>query len=248
MTPDKFVEFRHKAVHELMGLNAQCKEEFHLSSWPRWDYDLERATLTFSENGVPKVVAAIQVVGTTSRSLGTWMWGWANESLPPNAVKDMSSVREFGHTEAIGELVKSELPDDEYLGWGMTAVAAQLLGARGAYRCPDADGFIYLVYTSIGFAKTGSDVSGSYQLAECSEHTNGFATYLCEHLLANPTQQWFSNEPDEAEPWPDAWCASCEALFSEQGKWTEKNQAKSGVRMVCHHCYEDLRSQRTKPD
>lgn len=68
------------------------------------------------------------------------MCGWANDSLPPNATKDVTRVREFGQIENIAELIKSELPDDEYLGWGMTAVAAKLLAAKGAYRCPDDDG------------------------------------------------------------------------------------------------------------
>ena len=215
MTPQEYSDFRHTAVHELMALNERCKEEFRISTWPRWDYDLERNTLIFSEDGVAKVVALIQVVGTTSRSAGTWMWGWANDSLPAIATKEVARVREFGSTEDIAQLTKSELPDDEYLGWEMTAVAAKLLGAKGA-------------------------------LIECSAHSKGFATYVCEHLLENPAQQWFSNKPDDDQPWPDGWCASCEALFLEQGEWNDKNQPLREIKMVCHRCYEKLRSQETK--
>jgi hypothetical protein len=87
MKPEQFSEFRHDAVHELTRLNEACEKEFHIGSWPRWDYDLERGTLTFSKDGVPKVRASIQVIGTTSISGGTWMWGWANESLPSNVTK-----------------------------------------------------------------------------------------------------------------------------------------------------------------
>lgn len=157
MEPGQFSVFRHEAVHELMRLNELCEKEFHISSWPRWDYDLEPGTLTFSENGVAKVLATIQVVGTTSVSGGTWMWGWANESLPPNVKKEVARVREFGQAENIPELTKAVLPDDEYIGWGMTAVAAKLLGVRGAYRCPGSNGFVYVVYSSIGFAASDPD-------------------------------------------------------------------------------------------
>lgn len=240
MTPQEYSDFRHSAVHELMALNERCKEEFRISTWPRWDYDLERNTLIFSEDGVVKVVASIQVIGTTSRSAGTWMWGWANESLPAISTREVARVREFGGTEDIAQLTKSELPDDEHLGWEMTAIAAKLLGAKGAYRCPGDNGFLYLVYSSIGFA------SGDAHLIECSEHRKGFATYLCEHLLENPGQQWFSNEPDDEQPWPDAWCGSCEALFLQQGEWNDKNQPLREIKMVCHRCYEELRSQGTK--
>jgi len=157
-------------------------------------------------------------------------------------------VRAFGEAENISELTNAELPDDEYLGWGLTAVAAKLLGAKGAYRCPGKNGFVYVVYSSIRFAPSNAGATSDGQLVECSHHTKGFATYICEHLLANPAQEWFSNKPDEEQPWPDAWCAPCEALFLEQGEWNDKNQSRREIKMVCHHCYENLRSQRSSPD
>jgi hypothetical protein len=73
MTAEQFLEFRHEAVHALMGLNDLCEREFKISSWPRWDYDFDAGTLTFSKDGVARVVASIQVVGTTSESSGTWL-------------------------------------------------------------------------------------------------------------------------------------------------------------------------------
>jgi len=110
----------------------------------------------------------------TSISGGTWLWGWANESLTPRVTTQLAKVRAFGEAENISELTNAELPDDEYLGWEMTAVAAKLLGAKGAYRCPGKNGFVYVVYSSIRFAPSGATSDG--QLVECSHHTKGFAT------------------------------------------------------------------------
>ena len=152
MEPEQFLKFRHESVHELMRLNELCEQEFHISSWPRWDYDLDFGTLTFSQDGVPRVVASIQVVGTTSISGGTWLWAWANQSLPANVTQAMSKVLAFGKAEDITELIESEREDDEYIGWAMTAVAANGLKAKGAYRCPGDNGFVYVVYSSIEFA------------------------------------------------------------------------------------------------
>jgi hypothetical protein len=242
MEPQQFSEFRHAAVHELMRLCDSCEEEFHLSSWSRWDYDLKRGTLTFSQDGVPKVRASIQVIGTTSISGGTWMWGWANDSLPLNVTKEVAKVREFGATENIPELKEQELPDDEHLGWGLTAVAAKMLGAMGAYRCPGENGFIYVVYLSIGFVVSDGDKATESNQVECDDHGSGFAAYTCEHLVSNPDQKWFSQEPDEEHKWPDAWCADCELLFQEQGEWNDKNVPKRKIKLLCHHCYEKLRS------
>jgi len=245
MEPEEFSDFRHHAVHELMRLNQLCELEFQIDSWPRWDYDLERETLTFSREGVPKVITSIQVVGTTSISGGTWLWGWANDRLPRNVTKSVEIVRAFGEAENIPELTTAKLPDDEYLGWAMTAVAARVLGAKGAYRCPGENGFIYLIYTSIGFASAEGDALAKEKEVVCADHEKGFATYVCEHLVTNPTQEWFSREPDEEHRWPDAWCGACDAHFKEQGEWNEQNEARIKIKLLCHHCYERLRSQGT---
>jgi hypothetical protein len=47
----------------------------------------------------------------------------------------------------------------------------------------------------------------------------------------------------EDDRWPDAWCATCEGLFQEQGEWNEKNESKIKIKLACYHCYEKLRSQ-----
>jgi Family of unknown function (DUF6882) len=127
MNAEEFANFRHSAVHELMRLNKNCEEEFRISSWPRWDYDVDSATLTFSLDGVSKVIASIEVVGTTSITAGTWMWGWANENLPATVTKAMEKVRAFGEQESVTELTQATCPDDEYVAWEMTAIAAQVL-------------------------------------------------------------------------------------------------------------------------
>jgi len=242
MNSEQFWEYKHEAIHDLQSLNENCEREFRITSWPRWHYDLDAGTLTFSEGGVPKVVASIQVVGTTSQDKGTWLWGWANSHLPAKVTEALSRVRAFGEAEGLTELTSESLPDDEYLGWDMTAVAAKILGATGAYRCPVEDGFVYLVYFSLqAVTEEPKHEAGNGQVI-CTTHGAGFSTYVCEHLLANPAQKWFSSEPSEEIRWPDAWCASCNAHFQEEGEWNDRNQAKLKIQLLCHYCYERLRS------
>lgn len=136
MDPEKFSHLRHEAVHHLKHLNEKCEREFHISSWPRWDYDLDRGILTFSRDGQPKVVASIQVVGSTSLSSGTWLWSWANKSFPPGVTKEVEKVRAFGELENLPELAQAKRPADEHLGWEMTAIAAKVLGAKGSLSVP----------------------------------------------------------------------------------------------------------------
>ena len=46
------------------GLNQSCDLQFRIPSWPNWHYDLDLGTLTFSKDGISRVTASIQVVGT----------------------------------------------------------------------------------------------------------------------------------------------------------------------------------------
>src|SRR5947209_5930700 len=107
-----------------MVLNENCGRVYSISTWPRWDYDLDACDLVFSEAEVPKVIASIQVVGTTSNRSSTWMWGWANNSLPSCSTDRIREVQRFGELEGVDRLTQPQLADHEHLGWEMTAITA----------------------------------------------------------------------------------------------------------------------------
>lgn len=241
MTAEEFSRFRHESVHALQRLNESNEKEFRIGSWPRYDYDLDHGTLTFSQEGVAKVVASILVVGTTSQSAGTWLWSWANGYLPESISEPVKKVRDFGVSENVAELTEPYLSDDEYVGWAMTSIAAQLLDAKGAYRCPGTNGYIYMLFTDISFADLPTS-GGTRKQIRCGTHGTAYETYVCEHLLANPNQRWFSEARDQENPWPDAWCSVCEAFFQAQGEWNEKNEKNLKIKLLCHLCYEAFRA------
>jgi len=137
-------------VRQLTKLNEQCEKEFKISTLPRWRCNLDRGTLTFLQGEAPRVRASIQVIGTATKPK-TWLWAWANENLPKDVTEAAVMVREFGRRENLEQLVTESIASDDYLGWEMTALAARLSGAKGAYRCKSEQGLLYLTYTSIGF-------------------------------------------------------------------------------------------------
>jgi len=59
---------------------------------------------------------------------------------------------------------------------------------------------------------------------ECIAHGGGFETFVCEHLISTPAQEWFSSEPSAENKWPDAWCSACNAFFQQEGEWKEKKR------------------------
>jgi hypothetical protein len=62
-------------------------------------------------------------------------------------------VRAFGELENLPELTQAKRPTDEHMGWEMTAIAAKVLGAKGAYRCPGENGLVYVIYSSLAFVQ-----------------------------------------------------------------------------------------------
>ena len=152
MTPKQFSRLKIEALDELTRMNERCDADFRLGSWQRYDYDLNDGTLIFSQDGVPRVIASILVAGTTSNSTRNWLWSWANGFIPCDISEPMKTVRDFGIAENVPELCEPYLPDDENVGWAMTAIAVRIMGAKGAYRCPGENGFLYLILKDIAFA------------------------------------------------------------------------------------------------
>jgi hypothetical protein len=247
MTAEEFSQFKHESVHELTRLNDSCARIFKISSWQRYDYDLDRGTLTFSQDGLPRVIASILVAGTTSLSGGTWLWSWSNGYLPENVSEPLKKVRDFGISEKISELAEPYVPDEEHVGWELTAVASRIMGAKGAYRCPDDNGFIYLILTDLAFAELQTSGKQMKRI-NCGTHGMAYETFVCEHLIANPEQQWFSQKPNEENQWPDSWCAACETAFREQGGWNDQNKSGPKVSLLCHYCYHAFRARSTHKD
>ena len=149
MTDEGFKEYVHDSFHALIDLNKQLRSEFKIGEYKRWDYDLEKATLTFSNKGAPCVVADIQAAGTIANKSKSWLWSWDNESLPEHVTDALAAVRDFGEKHNILKLTESYWTATEDDGWEMSAVATRILGGRGVYRCPDEKGFLFLILTTI---------------------------------------------------------------------------------------------------
>lgn len=75
----------------------------------------------------------------------------------------------------------------------------------------------------------------------CDEHGESQATFVCEHLIAEPVQRWHCNAPSEDNRWPDAWCEKCDAEFLKEGEWNENNEKNVRIKLLCAECYELLK-------
>ncbi len=116
---------------------------------PTWDQRTGKLTFADSAGGA-KVEAEIQMVGSLSKTKGTWMWAWANPSVRGPVKAGVQTVRRYGQQYRIRPLTLKEFPAKTDDAWKMTALSARVLNARGAYHTEDEDGITYMVITSIG--------------------------------------------------------------------------------------------------
>jgi len=157
MNPDWYSDWRDEAFDQLKAKNDRLQNDFRLGTWPRYDYDLKTGKLLFSEKGAVKVVAEIQIAGSTSVKAGNWLWAWANSNLPGRLLDDAKLVRSFGEKNGIDDLAQAYVTDVnndlEALGWELTGAMVRICSALGAYRSPRGEGGgLYLIFKSIGWA------------------------------------------------------------------------------------------------
>ena len=138
---------------ELQAKQDALAERFELWRHARWDWHQDRAEIVFSNDGAPAVVATVAFVGSLSKRSGTWLWSWANDSLTPAVVGAMARVRDYGEALDRPHLAVHLWPADEHDGWAMTAVAAHLLEAAGAYRTASDNGFTYMLLGDVRHAR-----------------------------------------------------------------------------------------------
>lgn len=144
--------FLAEALQYLRDRQEQLRRDFDLNRWQRYDYDQVAGTIQFSSDGKTGVIADIDVVGSTSTGSGTWIWSWANSSIEPAVAERMLAVRQFGEVHEYSRLTDALWKGDEVDGWEMTAVAAHVLKAEGAYRSPDDNGALFMLMRNVRHA------------------------------------------------------------------------------------------------
>jgi len=83
---------------------------------------------------------------------------------------------------------------------------------------------------------------------ECGTHGECFKTFVCTHLLGESAGLGFNrNEPDEGNPFPDAWCDDCEIIRAAHNGWNDESQKLSKISLLCSGCYERARIRNIRP-
>lgn len=147
----EFEDFIEQSTTYLRARNEEASRFFGIGDYARYEYDLRRGEIWWSDQSGPRVRGRVTIVGSYSTKSETWLWSWGNphfNDIPKGAVDE---VRAFGEREAIGKLTEAKWPAEEIDGWEMTAVSSRLLEAQGAYRSPDSSGALFLLFDHLEF-------------------------------------------------------------------------------------------------
>ena len=85
-------------------------------------------------------------------------------------------------------------------------------------------------------------VSQVIRTVHCQQHGDNREAFVCEHLLHGSRLGFFSDLDDPSNPYPDAWCSSCERIKVEHGGWTDESHAVTKIRLICGQCYEEIKA------
>jgi hypothetical protein len=119
--------------------------EFGLDYSMQYHWDTERAEMVFSSKGAPVARAALQFVGSIAGRPRTWLWGWANDSIPPAATARLAEVRRYGEEQGFDRLTRPEWGPQGDDGHDVMIVAAGILGASAFFHDHAGGAALYFV-------------------------------------------------------------------------------------------------------
>lgn len=150
MTEDEFELYLQAAVDELAAKQKRLQLEFGLGVHPRWDYDGRTGLLSFTgADGVPAIDAQTIQIGSFSPDTKTFLWSWANDSVPE--AERTKSARMQGLADLTGiDLFRSEGAElDEEMAPQLIALCVRYLNALGVYRTPTDSLQVFLAITDV---------------------------------------------------------------------------------------------------
>lgn len=144
----EYKKFLKDACEAFLENSKKVNEEYKLASYERWDFTQDSGQIVFSDKGVKKLVADVQIAGSWAANK-TWMWSWNNTTIEKALIKDLQKVRDFGKTKNFSEFTTPIFASDPDYAWTLTAAAGYLTKAKTSYRGENGTGYVYFLITDL---------------------------------------------------------------------------------------------------
>ncbi|MFD7455101.1 DUF6882 domain-containing protein [Kitasatospora sp. NPDC059827] len=112
---------------------ALMVERFGLSGDVQYHWSLDDARITWSRAGKVFLAGRLTMLGSVSLAQRSWLWSWANDSLPPAALGDVERVRRYGEENGFPVLPWPSFDHRPELVAEARMVAASVLDAEGIW-------------------------------------------------------------------------------------------------------------------
>ena len=139
--------FAARCMEELQAKQDALMSAHRLQSYDRCWFDQEAKTIRFMQGEAAGPVFQVVIIGSWSEKASTWMWGWANPSLPRAARIDSLQIRDLASGSGFSTFNEQALRADELKAQELAAMAVHYLGAIGMHRVPSGELFTYLAFT-----------------------------------------------------------------------------------------------------
>jgi len=117
-------------------IQIQERTKLHMNKFPliggSWYIDTAEGTIIFQNNG-KKASAQVQIIGTRNPIDNTWLWSWANSSIPDNVNIHARILQEYGYKHKSHTLMNKKMKCTVDFCWEMLALAFVLNNADGVY-------------------------------------------------------------------------------------------------------------------
>ncbi len=142
------VQQRHlrAALDRASRRQATFLERTQLARFPRYFWDQPSGAFELRDAGErPHWRARFLIAGSWSRRSGTFLWGWANDSLDRRCTAPVVQVKRDGEQKLIPRLWRALQSCTEPEAIDLWIAAGDALEADGLYQCPHDDSIIYLL-------------------------------------------------------------------------------------------------------
>ena len=132
------------ALGRVQRRQAQTVEQYGLSGDVQYFWSMDDATITWSRGGQEFLRGRITMIASVNTGLRTWLWSWANDSLPQAVLGDIDRVRRYGVEHSFPLLTWPDFQADEKPVGQARIVAADVLDAELLWRSRHDDLEVHL--------------------------------------------------------------------------------------------------------
>jgi len=122
------------ALDRVQQRQARTIEQHRLSGDCQYFWSMEDTAITWSRDGHEFLRGRITMIASVNTGRGTWLWSWANDSLPRAVLGDIERVRSYGIEHNFPLLTAPGFRADQKPVAQARTVAADVLDAELLWR------------------------------------------------------------------------------------------------------------------